>query len=180
MPRVTDEEIARIMAHFETSKSGGSCDHCGFEWSISVEAAADVIASSPERTRALIDERWEEARRQHDPPLWSPSAYVWHMSDAIGVWSERLVGMHVEPDAPLVGFDQDLLAEVRSYDGLSTAAGLWAYERRVRDFAEAAALHDPATPFVHPDFGPWSVGDVVKWMAHDMYHHEEDIRRQLR
>lgn len=179
MPRVTEEEIGRVMGHFRTSQEGGRCDHCGFEWSMPVSDALELVATSPARTRALLGQRWEDARKRHDPPLWSPSAYVWHMADAIGIWSERLVALKAEPDAPLVGFDQDLLAEVRSYDQLSPIAALWAYERRVQDFTESARLQEPSTAFVHPDFGPWTIGDVIKWMSHDMYHHEEDIRRQM-
>lgn len=179
MPRVSDEEVARIMAHFETSKAEGTCEHCGFEWGISPAEALDMLRTSPERTRVLIGERWDEAMKQHDPPLWSPSAYIWHMVDAIGIWSERFVAMHHDLETQLVGFDQDFLGEVRSYDRLHPVAGLWAYEKRISDFVEAAELHDPDTGFVHPDFGPWTIGGVIKWMSHDVYHHEEDIRKQL-
>jgi hypothetical protein len=179
MPRVTDEEVARIMEHFAISKEGGTCARCGFDWKMSPAEARQLIDSSPGRTRDLIDDRWDDARRQHDPPWWSPSAYVWHMADALGIWSERFIAMELDPDNGLVGYDQDMLAEVRSYDRLSPMAALWAYERRARDFGEAADRHEPDERFVHPDFGPWTIGDVVRWMAHDMYHHEDDIRRQL-
>jgi uncharacterized damage-inducible protein DinB len=179
MPRVTEEEVARIMDHFEVSKTGGRCPQCDFDWSMSPADARALIETSPARTRQLIADRWDDARKQLDPPWWSPSAYVWHMADALGIWSERFVAMDADPDNELVGFDQDMLAEVRSYDRLSPKAALWAYERRARDFTESADLHDPGKTFVHPDFGPWTIGDVVRWMAHDMYHHEEDIRRQL-
>lgn len=179
MPRVTDEEVARVMEHFALSKEGGTCPQCGFDWAMPPDEARRLIATSPARTRELIGDRWADARRRHDPPLWSPSAYVWHMADALGIWSERFIALELDPDTGIVGFDQDLLAEVRSYDRLSPMAAMWAYERRARDFIETADRHEPDVSFIHPDFGPWTIGEVVRWLAHEMYHHEEDIRRQL-
>jgi len=176
---VSEAEIRSIMAHFETWKSGGKCEQCGFDWRIPVEDAQRVIADAPRVCGEMLASERERARTSPAPGVWSPSAYVWHMADAMGVWAERLVALKEDPGVPLVGFDQDDLGEVRGYDRLSTAAGLWAFERRVADWEQALANIDLGYEIDHPDFGPLTVADVVRWMAHDLYHHEKDIERAL-
>ncbi|HEV2755229.1 MAG TPA: DinB family protein [Actinomycetota bacterium] len=176
---VTDAEVRRIMAHFDTSVAGGRCTWCSFDWTIGVEEAATIVGETPEWCRQAFEGRWEEARRKPAPELWSPSAYVWHMADAIGVWAERLVALAQDRERPLAGFDQDDLADVRRYEELSTRAGLWAFQRRVDDWNDARAAISPDTELLHPDFGPWTVAAVVRWMAHDLNHHRADITRAL-
>lgn len=176
---VTDDEVQRIMAHFATSLAGGRCEWCGFDWTMSVEDAATIVEETPEWCRDAFDGRLEAVGRKPAPELWSPSAYVWHMADAIGVWAERFVALAEEPGRPLAGFDQDDLGDVRKYEQLSPLAGLWAFRRRVDDWNEARGRLSPDFEFEHPDFGPWTAGAVVRWMAHDLNHHRADITDAL-
>jgi len=177
---VSEEEIQSIMKMFETAAAGGRCEQCGFDWTITPEDAEKLILETPTVTATLIGDRWDDARRKPGPKTWSPTGYVWHMTDAIGIWAERLKAIADDPKAPIVGFDQDDLADVRGYDKLSPVAALWAFERRVRDFNDALELHpDREKPFDHPDFGSWSVAKVVVWMAHDLFHHTHDISQGM-
>jgi hypothetical protein len=34
---------------------------------------------------------------------------------------------------------------------------------------------DAATPFLHGDWGPGTVGDATRWLAHEYLHHELDV-----
>lgn len=176
---VTQEEVQRIMGHFAASQQRARCEWCGWDWTTSVPDAARVISGMPEWCAQAFEGRHADAQRKPSPELWSPSAYVWHMADAIGVWAERLVALAHEPDRPLAGFDQDDLGDVRKYEQLSPVAGLWAFAKRVDDWDEARTAISPDLAFVHPDFGPWTVGEVVKWMAHDLHHHRADITAAL-
>jgi hypothetical protein len=176
---VTQQEIDSIMGHFADSKAEGRCAQCGFEWSVPVHEARSVVTGAPARCAELIGSRWDAARRKPDEKTWSPNAYVWHCADAIGIWAERLKALAEDASASLAGFDQDDLAAARRYEEMSPQAGLWAFERRVRDWDEAVDLHDPTFGLSHPDFGSWDVGSVVRWMAHDLYHHQDDIARGL-
>lgn len=176
---ITQEEINSIMNHFAESQRGGRCRQCGFDWKTPFDEARSVISSTPRRYRHLIGGRSDEARTSASGASWSPSAYVWHCADALGSWAERLKALADDPSAPFVGFDQDDLAEVRGYQELSPVAGLWALERRVGDWNEALSPHDPSDELKHPDFGPWTIEGIVRWLAHECRHHEMDIQRGL-
>ena len=176
---VAQEEIDSIMNHFAESQRGGECRQCGFDWKTPFDDARSVISSTPHRYQTLIGARMEEARTSAGGASWSPSAYVWHCADALGIWAERLKAFADDPSSPFVGFDHEDLAEVRGYLQLSPVAGLWALERRVADWDEALSAHDPSAQLKHPDFGPWTIEGVVRWMAHECRHHEMDIERGL-
>ncbi len=176
---VSRQEIESMMRHVRTAREQGRCDQCGYDWSIGHEDARAVINGSPRRCRELLADRWEEARKSPDEQTWSPSAYVWHMADAIGIWAERLEALAEDPASPIVGFDQDDLAAVRGYARLSPIAGLWALERRIDDWNAALQAHSLDRSFVHPDFGELTVGELVRWVAHDQFHHQWDIQRLI-
>ena len=176
---ITQDEISSIMNHFAESQRGGSCRQCGFDWKTPFDEARSVISSTPRRYRDLIGERPGKARTSANGASWSPSAYVWHCADTIGSWAERLTALSDDPGAAFVGFDQDDLAEVRGYQALSPVAGLWALERRVADWNEALSPHHPSDELNHPDFGPWTIEGIVRWLAHECSHHEMDIQRGL-
>jgi hypothetical protein len=91
--------------------------------------------------------------------------------------THRAGGRPLDPDSRV---DQDDLATVRNYEQLSPSAGLWALHRRVTDFADALARHpDRSWAFEHPDFGSWTIGEMVKWLAHEINHHHHDISRGM-
>ena len=176
---VTQEEISSIMNHFAESQRGGECRQCGFDWKTPFDEARSVISSTPRRFRHLMGGRSDEARTSASGASWSPSAYVWHCADALGIWAERLKAFADDPSSPFIGFDHEDLAAVRGYQDLSPVAGLWALERRVADWNEALSSHEPSDELKHPDFGPWTIEGIVRWLAHECRHHEMDIERGL-
>lgn len=176
---ITQEEEESIMGHFAESQRGGRCKQCGFDWKTPFDEARSIISNAPGRYRDRIGDRFEDARTTSTGATWSPSAYVWHCADILGIWAERLKALADDPESPFVGFDQDDLAEVRGYQKLSPVAGLWAFERRVADWNEVLSAHDPKDELDHPDLGPWTIEGIVVWLAHECRHHEVDIERGL-
>src|SRR5687768_1576015 len=99
---VTKAEIESIMNHFAESRRGGRCEECGFDWTISFSDASSIMRATPERYRELIDGHFEQACTSATGAPWSPSEYVWHVADAVGIWAERLKALADDPDAPFV------------------------------------------------------------------------------
>ncbi len=169
-----------MIANYRNSAGSGVCSECGFDWSLTPEQAHEIVTPAPTRYGSLLHSRLKLATRKPAPEIWSPSAYVWHVADAIGIWAERLKGILGDSHSAIVPFDQDELAEVRGYEQLSPLVGLWALERRAGDWRavlEEAGLKD--VDFVHPEFGPWSVRRLLRYIAHEVSHHELDIKRGL-
>lgn len=153
------------------------CGNCEFPWDIEDDAARLIIANSPGRYAGLLHGR--DAARKPAPGVWSPAAYTWHVADVVRAWAERFWAHRFDPDAPIVPFDQDVLAEARGYERMSGVAAVWALDRAVADWVTSIENVDPARPFQHPDFGAMSVRDVVRWVAHEVHHHDLDVRRGL-
>ena len=74
-------------------------------------------------------------------------------------------------------WDENVVAEVRSYDQLSPVVGLIALISAADAWRTAAleAPHDVATP--HPEDGSICAFDVVQRNAHEVCHHLWDVRR---
>jgi hypothetical protein len=106
---------------------------------------------------------------------WNATAYVWHLVDLARSWSERWVQVDVSPGSLLVGWDPDALAEARSYRSLPTVPALWALDTSVAAFVSLSEGLDPATPFLHGEWGDGNVGDGIRWLAHEMFHHQLDV-----
>lgn len=171
------------MAFLETAKTfltapqTETCQECGYPWSTPLEEARALISSAPARYASLVGSR--DAKRKPAPAAWSPSAYVWHVSDALHAWAERFWAIRHDPGSAIVPFDQDRLGAVRGYEALSTVAGLWSLERSVADWDLALEGADPGIALEHPEFGAGTIGDVVRWIRHEVHHHDLDIRRGL-
>ena len=59
-----------------------------------------------------------------DPGLWSASRYVWHTVDVLRFGTERLWTISADPSFGVPAWDENVLADVRSYDQLSPFVGL--------------------------------------------------------
>ena len=175
MVRASDDPIQRLV---ELAARAGTCDECGYAWTIPIDDARGIVTNAPNTYRRIIGDH-PGARRKPSLDIWSPSAYVWHVSDAIGIWAERLVALVRSSEPAVVPFDPEELARVRHYEESSTEGALWALSRRVADWDTALAGIDPDTEFSHPEFGDWTVGGVIRWIAHEVNHHELDIKRGL-
>ena len=157
---------------------GNPCRECGFDWSISVEAAAALVAEIPGQYARLLEGQDGSAR--HPSLSWSVGAYVCHVGDNLRIWAERMWSSveagHVEIEA----YDQDELAKVRRYESIPSATALWTLSHAVNAWQEAfraAAGREPT--FSHPERGLISLLDLVQSNCHDAVHHAWDIRRSL-
>ncbi len=157
---------------------GNPCRECGFDWSISVKAAAAIVAEIPGRYAGLLEGRDGSVR--HPGLRWSVGAYVCHVGDNLRIWAERMWSSveagHVEIEA----YDQDELASVRRYESIPLGTALWALSHAAaawQEAFEAAVRREPT--FSHPERGLISLTDLVQSNCHDAVHHEWDIRRSL-
>ncbi len=114
-----------------------------------------------------------------EPGLWSASRYVWHTVDVLRFGTERLWTISADPSFGVPMWDENEIAEVRSYDDLSPVVGLIALITAADAWRTAAleAPHDVTTP--HPEFGTIGAFDVVRRNAHEVCHHLWDVRRAL-
>jgi len=155
-----------------------ACRECGYRWTSTFEEARALIAATPARLRSLLEGR-DDARRKPNATTWSPSGYVWHLSDWFRIQATRIQGIVHDPDYRHVGYDQDEVAGLFRYDELSPVAGLWSLEQSAAQLLLATDGIDPATPFRHPDHGEITVEDIVRYVGHEAPHHELDVRRGL-
>jgi hypothetical protein len=149
------------------------CLKCGYEWSTEADAALLVIADAPSRYAALLDGR--DGMTAPADNGWNATAYLWHLTDLARSWSERWVQLSVSPGSTLVGWDPDALAEARNYRRLPTSPALWALPVATAAFVTLSEQLDPATLFEHADWGPGTVADATRWLAHEYLHHQLDV-----
>ena len=149
------------------------CARCGFEWAADVSAAFGHIVVAPARYVALLDGR--DGMSPAADGGWNATAYVWHLVDLVRCWSERWVQVTSMPGSLLVGFDPDVLAEARNYRSLPTVSALWAITDATDRFVTLSENLDPDTTFLHGDWGPGTVADATRWLAHEFVHHERDV-----
>lgn len=154
---------------------GGACADCGFVWATDRDVALAHLDGAAGRFADLLDGR--EARPAPAPGWWSPSGYVWHVADVTRAWAERLHSLAAQPEARWAPFDPDELARARHYDELPASTGPWALARSVEALHDGLALHDHHATFLHPEWGRGTVTDALRWLAHEVVHHELDVRR---
>jgi hypothetical protein len=105
---------------------------------------------------------------------------VCHVADNLRIWAERLAGSALGASGQVANYDGDLLARARAYEGVPTQASLWSLQRASGDWLEAFGLAvDKGVVLLHPERGEQSTLDVARSNAHDVHHHEWDIRRSL-
>lgn len=159
---------------------GDPCPECGYSWSTTYEEALDLIAGAAARYGGHIRGREQAAILKRSPKTWSPSGYVWHLSDWFRIQGQRIYTIANDPLYRWVGLGLDPaeLGERFRYDDLPPTAGLWALQKAADLFVEAAREADPSLLF---DTGEesWTVGELVVWVGHEVIHHDLDIRRGL-
>lgn len=168
--RFLDVAIASIGGDPETD----ACAACGYAWRPEVEAAVAAVRSAPERFADALDAG--DPYRLRDPLTWSAAAYTWHVADVCRAWAERTVSLREEPDRPLAGFDQDELAAARNYSAMSVSAAAWALSTSAHQLVSEVAQAGTDQAFRHPDWGAGTLGDALRWVGHELVHHERDVR----
>lgn len=154
------------------------CAECGFSWSTPRAEALGLLHAATGRCVSALAERQEPLDRV-EPGTWSPSEYLAHLADALGICAERLVAVARVPGRPLVAYDQDELAVARRYARQSPAVSSWVLEQRAAEAAAVLDELDDDVEVVHEEDGPLTVGDLLRRAAHEAVHHELDIRRGL-
>jgi len=79
------------MSEWGRAVYGDPCRECGYDWSISQEDAASLIAAIPARYADLLQTR--NSMQRHPELGWSAGAYVCHVGDSLRIWAERLTGI---------------------------------------------------------------------------------------
>jgi len=158
---------------------GDPCSGCGFSWKASPATIGSIIDTAAVEFESLVAGRTGSERM---PSLaWSVGAYVWHAGDNLRIWAERLVGAASGGIHPVPGYDQDQLAEARGYDSMPVGAALWSLGRATGDWQEALPMIGERSDvaFEHPAMGSYTVADVTTQVGHDLFHHQDDVRRIL-
>jgi hypothetical protein len=154
-----------------------SCGRCGYDWSTDPGVALRTIETAPERYEALLV--GGDGMATAPDGGWNATAYVWHLTDLARSWSERWAQLAHAPGARLVGWDPDQLAEARNYRQLPTPAARWAFPNATGAFVALSRSLDPGIAFLHGDWGQGTVGDAIRWLAHEYVHHELDVRERI-
>ena len=156
----------------------GRCGECHFDWG---ETDYDNLIGRCVHAVAVFGEVLSRVDPSEavQPGLWSASRYVWHTVDVLRFGTERLWTISADPSFGVPPWDENVIAEVRSYDALSPVVGLIALIAAARDWREATieAPHDAATP--HPEAGEIFAFDVVQRNAHEVCHHLSDIQHGI-
>jgi hypothetical protein len=154
------------------------CPECGFDWD---EAGYELLVGQCVSNIAAFGgvlSRIDPAQAV-GPGLWSASRYVWHTVDVLRFGTERLWTISSDPAFGVPVWDENVVAEARSYDELSPLVGLIALIAAADAWRTASleAPHDVKTP--HPEVGSIAAFDVVQRNAHEVCHHLWDVRRAL-
>ena len=160
------------------ARHAGPCPECGFDWN---ETRYEVLIGQCVSTIAIFGSVLSRIDPEEAvaPGLWSASRYVWHTVDVLRFGTERLWTISADPAFGVPAWDENVLADVRSYDELSPVVGLIALLSAADAWRTAAleAPHDVATP--HPEAGSLRSFDVVQRNAHEVRHHLWDVRRSM-
>jgi len=157
---------------------GDPCRQCGYDWSITLEDALVLMATTPARYAALVGD--SDGSERHPDLGWSVGAYVCHVTDNLRIWAERLAGSALSGEKNVYSYDENLLAQARAYEQVPVAGALWSLQHAVNDWIEAVDLARwKHVTLIHPERGEQTPLDVIRTNTHDAYHHEWDIRRSL-
>jgi hypothetical protein len=173
-PRVT-----RVAGMASTTPAPRTCPECGFGWATPAQNAISLVAAAPQRFRTALSGRAEQLIRTPTVLPWAAVSYLWHLADVVRISAERLWALGHDPQAPVIAYDPDQLADARHYARQSTAAGLWALERSAGDWLAAVATVRTRDSYHHPELGQLTVADITRLIGHEVDHHHWDIQRCL-
>lgn len=111
---------------------GDPCRECGFSWEIAPSDAGTVLARLPDRLTTLLTNA--SGSERHPDLDWSVTAYVAHVGDNLRIWTERVAGITRGGSRKVGRYDENALAQARSYGSLSLPGALWSLERAIGDW----------------------------------------------
>ena len=143
---MTPEPRAVVSEQLESS-----CSECGFDWT---EPVYELLVGQCMHNVAVFGGVLSQIDPTVavDPGLWSASRYVWHTVDVLRFGTERLWTISADPSFGVPIWDENVLADVRSYDKLSPFVGLIALIAAADAWRTAAfeAPHDVTTHIPKP------------------------------
>jgi hypothetical protein len=158
------------------------CPECGFDASRTrPQEVPGLIRDNAAGWRRLLDEGRLRPGRPDDS-TWSSLEYACHVRDVYRLYLERLVLM-LETDDPLfANWDQDETAVADRYDEQDPPTAV----AELMDAAELLAVRIDRVedeqwtrPGRRSDGANFTVGTLVRYMAHDPIHHIWDVERQV-
>lgn len=157
---------------------GDPCRDCGFAWTLTPRDALARVEGLAAHYPALLEGRRGD---EHHPELaWNVTAYVWHVADNLRNWAERLTGARLSGVSRIAGYDPDLLARARRYDGMVLEGALWALGGAASAWVEAVSTAlEESVVVEHATRGLQRAEDIARNNAHDAAHHAWDIGRIL-
>src|SRR5580704_10819741 len=101
----------------------GLCPECQFDWDV---ADFDDLVGQCVQGAAVFGEALSriDPSLAVQPGLWSASRYVWHTVDVLRFGTERLWTLSADHEFGVPSWDENVIAEARSYDDLSPVVGL--------------------------------------------------------
>ena len=150
------------------------CTQCGFDWSLSDQEALEVVATASGRYSRAFAGR--EGARYGAAGTWSPREYLWHVVDVLRHGTENLWMLGVDPDAGFTPWREHDMMAARSASPMSVRVGLWALAVASGDWTRGVHEAPPDVSAWHPDMGWVNRGHVLRWSAHEVVHHEMDVR----
>jgi hypothetical protein len=157
---------------------GDPCRECEFAWTTPVPEAIALVANLPVAFGGLLEGR--AGTEQHPDLNWSVTGYVLHVADNLRIWAERLMGVLGGAPRLVANYDENKLANARSYREIPLQAAMWSLTRSVDDWLTAVeAAPVSGVVMVHPVRGELVLSDVILSNAHDALHHRWDIERTL-
>jgi hypothetical protein len=159
-------------------RQAGRCAECRFDWD-----EADYQHLVGQCVRAVADFGEVLSRIEPsdavEPGLWSASRYVWHTVDVLRFGTERLWTISADPSFGVPVWDENVVAEVRSYDQLSPMVGLVALIQAAHDWREAALEAPRDVPTWHAEAGELYAFAIVQRNTHEVCHHLWDVQRGI-
>lgn len=165
------------MNEYLRARYGDPCHGCGYAWSMDEETCKAIIDDAPDQIESLLAGRIGSDR--HPDLEWNISAYVTHIADNLRIWAERVAAAALGSTAPVTGYDEYSLAQVRGYEHLPLQGAVWSLYRAVGDWQAAERLAAAAgTPVLdHPEQGHLGIAEVRRILAHEIHHHTTDLQR---
>ncbi|MGZ4649782.1 MAG: hypothetical protein ACXV3A_04500 [Kineosporiaceae bacterium] len=150
------------------------CPQCGFDWTLADDLALDVVANVPSRYARAFGGR--DGPRYGLAGGWSSREYLWHVVDGLRHATEDLWMLALDPDAGFTPWKQHDLMVARSSSPMSVRVGLWALAVAAGEWTRAVHEAPADVSSWHPEQGWVYRRWVLQWTAHEVVHHEMDIR----
>lgn len=134
---------------------------------------AQVIAATPARLAAVYDPLTPaQADEPTAPGKWSLHEIMCHLTDCEIAWAWRLRSAYEQPNAVLQPFEQDPWARMYYNYGLPEARSTFAALRNWNSaFIAGLSEADKRKPVTHPEYGTWTLWNLVEVIAgHDLHH----------